>query len=125
MSTAVDATDGGFEVISLPLPIRSLTMVRRTIGSGKPVSTRVEVAYPQYIYMKEEMGSLQLTFPALTFLFPLRSKSGITGHAGCSTSWEKEIVEVRELLVLSSKGTGQQLAYVPTLQGRINNNMTL
>ena len=119
MSTDVGsgALEGGFQVIA-PVSDRVIDLVRRQLEVVN-LFPRIEVPYPQYIYMMER-GSL-VNVKDNNLPFTLESKAGISGTQ-LSYRWTREIVEVRELMVFA-KVTGQQLSYVPTLQGRINNNM--
>ena len=116
MSTALGA-DGGFQVIA-PVSDTVVDNVRRQLEFVN-LFPRVEVPYPQYIYMKEDLGLVDASGNNLPF--SVENKDGLA-NTRVQYRWVKEVVEVREL-VLSSKVTGQQLAYIPTLQGRINNNM--
>ena len=116
MSTALGA-DGGFQVIP-PASDTVVDNVRRQLEFVN-LFPRVEVPYPQYIYMKEDLGLVDATGNNLPFT--VENKDGIAGTQ-VQYRWVKEVVEVRELMIYS-KVTGQQLSYIPTLQGRINNNM--
>ena len=117
MSTQL-GTDGGFQVIA-PVSDTVVDLYRRALEVVN-LFPRVEVPYPQYIYIRETEPLASVAGAALPF--QVEGSTGISGTE-LKYKWEKQVVEVRELMVYA-KVTGQQLGYVPTLQGRINNNLT-
>ena len=117
MSTELGA-EGGFQVIP-PVSDTVVDLVRRQLEIVN-LFPRIEVPYPQYIYMKEDLDLANVG--GANMPFTVETDQGIVERTQVKYRWVKEVVEVRELMIWS-KVTGQQLGYIPTLQGRINNNM--